>query len=142
MTIAAADFRVQFSPAFDSLTDYPDPQITFWINRAYSMLDPNVWADGLDFGVSLYVAHQLAYFKSAAKSGGTGVGAVSSKSVGGVSYSRDVASTTIQGAGSFNATTYGVQFYELALIVGSGGIQISGCEDDAPEPTGVMWQAF
>jgi hypothetical protein len=51
-------------------------------------------------------------------------GPIASKSVGGVSISYDVGAVTIENAGHWNGSQYGIQFYQLAMIVGAGVTQL------------------
>jgi hypothetical protein len=56
---------------------------------------------------------------------GKGVGGiVTNKSVDGVSVSYDTNSITLDGAGNYNSTKYGREFWQLAMIVGMGGQQL------------------
>lgn len=126
MTITADDFRTNF-PEFNDTSKFTDGQAKFWIGMAYKMLSSDVWGDQLDFGVQLYVAHNLTLAgKNAVGGPGSTSGPLSSKGVGPVSVSYDVSAGTIQGAASYNMTTYGIQFYQLASLFGAGGIQLYG----------------
>ena len=88
------------------------------------------WCDLLDTGTEFFIAHNLAMDArnalSASKGGvpGQATGIVASKSVGGVSVSYDTGSGSMAGAGQYNLTTYGQQYYALEQIVGAGGIQL------------------
>lgn len=87
-----------------------------------------------DFATEMWVAHQLVLEKQAvdqARNGGdpgTKIGVISSKSVNGVSVSFDVGSVAggsmQENAGYYNQTVYGMRFYRLMKIRGSGPIQI------------------
>ena len=139
MTIAYADFIA----AWPQFATTPEAQVQFWIDRAYALLDAIRWADQLDFGVTLYVAHMITLSQKAVSQKGSVVGVASSKSVGGVSVSYDTGSVTIRDAGSYNATIYGIQFYELVLMIGSSGLQLTGgAEYSNGEGTGVMDKLF
>lgn len=122
-------FRANF-PEFASATDYPDAQINFWLGLAEKLLRPERWCDLLDQGLQLYVAHHLAIGRknqlSAAAGGvpGTVQGPQSSKAVDKVSVSYDTGSGTFKDAGFWNTTTYGLQFWNLILLVGAGGVQL------------------
>lgn len=135
MTIAPDDLRAAFTE-FGNTTTFPDATVQWWLNRAYKMLRVEVWGDDLDDGVMLYVAHNLviaARNAAAAAAGnisglGSASGPIASKGVGPVSVSYDTHAGTIEGAGFYNLTSYGVQFYQLVLLYGAGGVQLSGDE--------------
>ncbi len=129
-TVTAAIFRTNF-PAFASTTTYPDAQVNFWLTYADTLLyDVCRWADMRDYGIQLVMAHQLtlaardAVAAAAGGSPGSVAGAVSSKAVGGVSVSYDTSAAVLENGGYWNLTTYGIQFLQLALMVGTGGFQL------------------
>ena len=137
MTVTVASFTQEY-PNFATTSE---PMIVLWINRAYAMLDATAWADQLDFGVGLFVAHNLTFFANAANANGAFAGIASSKSVGGVSVSYDLSKMMNPDAGSYNATSYGMMFYQLAMMIGAGGVQLMPCSSgESGEPTGVLWQ--
>lgn len=126
MTVTAASFR-QHWPEFTSTTDYPDPQVNFWISLAGKMLFEDVWGEVLDNGIELFVAHHLVMWKRSATGGsipGNVTGVVSGKSVGPVSVSYDVGSVSFTDAGHWNASTYGQQIWFLIQMFGAGGLQL------------------
>lgn len=124
-----ADFRTQF-PEFGDSSVYPDAQITFWASIAEQMVVQTIWGDMYEFGVKLYVAHEMTLavqnFKASSIGGmpGTTGGVPASKSVGGVSVSYDSANTSEKDAGFWNLTNYGKQFYRLVKIFGAGCVQL------------------
>lgn len=131
MTVTVADFIAAYPEFYDG----PDPQpatgiVQGWIDFAILMLPADRWGAALDRGVMLYVAHHLALQVRDQRAGRTGGGAgqmsgpVASKAVDKVSVSYDTGAATIEGAGDFNLTTYGVQFSRLARMFGAGGIQL------------------
>lgn len=124
-----ADFRSAF-PEFASTTDYPDARIQFWIAFAGEVVLADRWDPTLiDMGQQLYVAHQLVLSRRnqlAAQGGGspgTSNGVINSKSVDRVSVGYDTTAGTEVDGSHFNLTTYGVQFLNLARMVGAGGVQ-------------------
>lgn len=132
MTVSPASFRADF-PEFSSVTTYPDTSIQFWIGVAALRLDPQVWAEMLDFGTELFVAHNVilsaraaaaAAGPGAAAATGQATGPLASKSAGGLSASYDTAAAAVKDAGPFNLTTYGQQFAQLMAAFGAGGIQL------------------
>jgi hypothetical protein len=124
-------FRTSF-PEFQSTVIYPTEMITFWATIAEQQVLPNIWRGMVTQGVQLYVAHEITIAAQNAQSSanggvpGTSGGIASQKTVGSVSVSYDSASTTEKDAGWWNRTTYGQQFYRLAMLFGAGAIQLNG----------------
>lgn len=130
MTVTPASFRANF-PEFASTADYLDATVSYWLGIGVRMLRPDRWVDLLGHGLELFTAHHIAIVRQAfraASAGGTpgaNAGVVTSKTVDKVSVSYDAGSSTLDaGAGHWNATTYGVQFLQLARMAGSGGWQL------------------
>lgn len=130
MAVTNADFRQNF-PEFAGTSNYPEAQVTFWRTYAESLLQPpERWSNMLDYAVQLVMAHQLALAARSAAAASAGgapgstAGAVASKSVGGVSVSYDTGAALLQDGGYWNLTTYGIQFWQLAAMVGTGGFQL------------------
>lgn len=127
--LTPAAFRDQF-PVFTSTTTYPDPEIQFWIDLAIKLHSAERWGDLLDYGISLFVAHNLSleFSSNAAAAAGQApgqvVGALSSASVDKVSYSRDASSAMDPKNGHWNLTTYGLRWVRLVRMVGAGPVQI------------------
>ena len=115
-------------PEFASEEAYPNTVVDFWLGQAKIALNAERWADLHDQGVALYTAHKLAGARANAKASAKGVpgsaGLVSSKSLDKASMGFDTGATTIKDAGDWNRTSYGVQFYQLARLVGIGGMQL------------------
>lgn len=131
--MTAAEFVVEFRsdfPEFVDSTKYLDSQIEFWYSVAVDRLNQTRWGDLLMQGYELFVAHNMALSRQAAVRVAAGgipgmaAGIMSSQSAGGVSESLNSTSHTMQNAGQWNLTTYGIQFYQLSQIVGMGGVQI------------------
>jgi hypothetical protein len=130
-----SDFRAIF-PEFGSGL-YPDAMVTFWLGVAANLINPTRWGALSDQGTALLTAHYLVLAQDAslssvvqAASNGAGslagmTGPVTAKAVAGVSVARDVSSITVEGAGSFNLTKYGVQYVQMARMMGAGGLQIN-----------------
>lgn len=129
MTVTAASFRGSF-PAFSNNTTYTDPQINFWIAFALQFSNVARWGTALDYGVMLFVAHNLSLeFNSnaAAKKGqnpGFVTGPVTAASVDKVSYSRDPSAAMDPKAGHWNLSTYGLRYWRLINMIGAGPLQI------------------
>lgn len=130
MTVTNASFRVDF-PEFSDTTVFSDQQIGFWLNFALLALTPAAldWDVMFDVGTELLMAHHIAIeardIVTAQKGGipGQSAGPQTSKSVGGVSVSYGDAAK-IDGGGSFNNTTYGTRFLQMAQMIGAGGMQV------------------
>lgn len=125
------EFRLAF-PEFADEVKYPDAAITFWSGIGETLLNEERWGDLLTAGLYLYTAHNitLAYADRVAgeknRNPGSGVGGVmANKSVGDVSVGYDTHAITLEGAGNYNSTKYGREFWQLMLIVGMGGQQLT-----------------
>ena len=124
-----ATFR-QTMPVFADVDLYPSAQFNFYLKLGVKLLPESRWDDLLDDGLTFYVAHYLALYArdmAVVDVGGIGgkvVGNETSKSVDGVSKSMDVSGVLNSDAGHWNQTTYGIQFYQLMMMVGAGGIQL------------------
>ncbi len=120
----AATFRAIF-PEFGDVAAFPDAQVSFWLSSAANRLPELRWGGLWAQGVALLAAHYLSLARRRLAAGaGGGWGVVSSKSVGGVSVAYDNSLGSLEGAGSFNLSPYGVEFWQLAEIVGMGGTQL------------------
>lgn len=141
-TATPATFRVHY-PEFSVTGTYPDAQVQFWLDFAYSMLNASRWGRQLDLGAELYAAHNLAIEAraqaTAANGGipGEAVGVLNSKSVDKVSAGYDIGSATEQGAGNWNLTIYGTRFIRLAKMFGAGPVQVG--IGVAPPGSGLAW---
>ncbi|MDN7488484.1 MULTISPECIES: DUF4054 domain-containing protein [unclassified Burkholderia] len=124
-----AQFRQSF-PEFNDTTTYPDSLVQFWMTVAVSLVNADRWGELTDLGVALVTAHHLALAlkdqKTAAVGGVPGqvTGPQSSKAVDKVSASYNTEAVAIKDGGFWNATMYGVRYLSLALMMGSGGIQL------------------
>ncbi|MFG1399838.1 DUF4054 domain-containing protein [Roseixanthobacter pseudopolyaromaticivorans] len=129
MTVTSASFYQAF-PEFADVEKYPVATVDMWVAAARSLLSAERWGDLLDLGTGLFVAHNLALSRlatAAAASGaapGGATGIVASKAVDKVSVSYDTSSASLEGAGAWNLTTYGVRYRQLALMIGTGGLQL------------------
>jgi hypothetical protein len=124
-----SDFRQTF-PEFGDLTIYPDASVTLWLGFATQMVNETRWGSLYNLGVYLVIAHNLilaARDQASADAGGIAgemTGPVSSKGVDKVSVSYDTGSATMQGAGAWNLSTYGVRYLQLSRMFGAGGMQL------------------
>lgn len=129
MTITATSFR-QAYPEFIDAVAYPDARITAQIAASALLMNSAAWGELLDYGTQLFVAHKLAIGRRRQRVAGFGgvpgevTGPVASKSVDKISKSFDTGAVTFDGAGDWNATEYGVEYYRLAQMIGAGGAQL------------------
>ena len=120
----------QKMPMFADVDQFPSAQFNFYLKLGMKLLPESRWDDLLDDGLTFYVAHYLTLyardmaFVDVGGIGGKVVGNETSKSVDGVSKSMDVSSVLNADAGHWNQTAYGIQFYQLMMMVGAGGIQL------------------
>lgn len=134
------DFRQMFSMFADE-DKYPDAMIQMWLDQA--PCDPLVWGKRYQLGTLLWTAHELAKFgpdglASASIAGQTGV--PNNKSVDSVSIGYDTTLSKVEGAGPYNLTIYGQQFWQLAQYVGAGSIPVQiGAASPAPPGSGPAW---
>lgn len=129
MTFDVAAFRTAF-PEFASTESYPTPMVNFWLTLATQQIDPCIWKNTWNTGVSLYLAHELTLARQNAQAAsvggtpGTQGGVATQKTVGSVSVQYDAQTTTEKDAGYWNLTTYGKQFYRLSRVFGARCIQL------------------
>jgi hypothetical protein len=133
--VSVTRFRADF-PAFKDEATYPDHSVQFWLDVAGIMAIPRYWCQFTVLGQELLTAHFLAlqqYYAIRSASGGGGsttvvpglpVGLMSSKSVSKVSVSYDYSSSTMEGWGPYNLTTFGQQYAMIAQMVGTGGVEM------------------
>ena len=113
-------------PEFADAIKYPDANIQAWLDIASIRLDGQLWGNRLDEGLLYSTAHSVKLAALNARPGGNSAGGVvASKSVGPASVSYDNSLSKIEGAGDYNLTSYGRQFWMLCQMVGAGGIQIN-----------------
>jgi len=124
-------------PEFSNATVYSVAMINFWLGVAANLINPTRWGNLAQQGQALLTAHYLVLAQriaveeaaqnasNGATSMGESQGLITAKAVDGVSVSKDVAAITMEGAGSYNRTSYGVQYWQLAQMMGAGGLQIN-----------------
>lgn len=129
MTVTPDSFRVVY-PEFADKAAYPDTWVAAQIAAAGLQVNPQAWGEMLDYGTQLVVAHQLAKGRRRQRVAGLGgvpgevTGPVASKGVDKISKAYDTGAVSFEGAGDWNATEYGVEFYRLAQMFGAGGMQV------------------
>lgn len=111
-------------PRFSDPTKYPNPVVQMYLTLATTALDVNRWKDFWPIGVMLYVAHSLKMDELAESGSSGGLGIMTSKSLGPGSVGYDIALASEKDAGNWNQTLYGRRFYNYAMLVGTGAIQI------------------
>jgi hypothetical protein len=136
ITITIAQFRLDF-PAFTSTTKYPDAQLSFWLTLGSLLINADRWGEVVNYGVELYIAHNLALEAMAQKQGIRGIpgaasGMLNSKSVDKVSAGYDTSSVAEEFGGNWNLTTYGQRLYRLLQQFGAGPLQIGAGPGCAP----------
>ena len=128
-----ADFRAAM-PAF-SAEIISDTVLEGFIALADNIVNIGRWGNLWYEGMRLVIAHYATLYlqqpqagASAAEIVGAGKiqGAVSSKSVGGVSVSLDnsTAVSDLNGWGTWKLTQYGAQFAQMAKLIGKGGMYV------------------
>jgi len=133
-----ATFRSHF-PEFADTTVYPDTQVQWYLNLGGAMARQSRWCDLRQMGCELVCAHFLALrhyallktIPSGMVDGvsiptsvpGLASGLMQSKSVSKVSVSYNVDVTAIEGAGPWNYTVYGQQYYWWLNIIGAPGFE-------------------
>ena len=126
-TVTYPEFVAAF-PEFADAGKYPKPQIAFWIEQAPINLKASSFGRTWKLAQMLFVAHNTVLGARNAQAGsGSGIagmasGPMSSKTVGQVSASYDTGATAIDGAGAWNATSYGQRLYTMIKAVGAGPI--------------------
>jgi hypothetical protein len=126
-------FRGHF-PEFADTTNYPDTMVQFFLDLGGVMCRATRWCELRQLGCELVCAHflalrQYALLKSMPQ-GITGVsiatavpglntGIPQSKSVSKVSVSMNLDLTKMEGAGPWNLTVYGQQYYWWLQIIGA-----------------------
>lgn len=127
--IDESSFRLNM-PMFASVADYPAAQFEYYLKLGVKLLPERRWDDLLDDGLTFFVAHYLVLNQRAMLAADIGAdpgkvtGNETSKSVDGVSKSMDVSSISLEDGGHWNQTTFGIQFLQLARMVGAGGVQL------------------
>ena len=102
-----------------------------WLTVAASLVNSSRWNELTNLGMELVTAHHLVLSmrdQTAAAVGGVpGVmtGPTSAKAVDKVSTSYDTGAATLDNAGFWALSSYGVRFLTLARMMGAGGLQVN-----------------
>ncbi|WP_313905205.1 DUF4054 domain-containing protein [Robbsia andropogonis] len=125
----STDFRAQFTE-FEDQTRYTDASINTWLTVAVMLVNADRFGPLTDYAVGLVAAHHLviAFKDSAASSAGGVPGAItgptSSKSVDKVSVSYDTGAVSLDSAGFWGMSSYGLRYLTMARTFGAGGFQV------------------
>lgn len=145
LPITPASFRAAF-PAFADTTKYPDAEVNFYIGLAVIMCG-NVyrWGDALEYGMSLFIAHNLALDGTALSAAGGGVpGAIVGPMTGGhvdkVGYTRNPGVAMDPKNGHWNLTTWGLRYIRLVNMIGAGPVQVDVPAGNSNYGYGGAWQ--
>lgn len=127
MTVTVASFRAAFPPF--TIAAFPTAEVQFWLDLGANLLSAERWGNVYDFGLQLFVAHNLSLGAMALLGGASGApgavtGPVTSASVDKVSYSRNPGAAMDPKNGHWNLTTYGLRWIRLAQMFGAGPIQV------------------
>ncbi len=119
----------EFLAIFPEFTSFNQTRITFWLSVTANLIDPTRWGAMLQQGQALLTAHFLMIDQQnqTATTQGQVNGPISSKSVAGVSVTKEIQAVVTEKAGHYNATNYGLQFLQLSRMMGAGAIQATGC---------------
>lgn len=129
MSITPSQLRSDF-PEFADSTKYPDSLIQMWLTVAASLVNASRWMELTDIGIELVTAHHLVIAlrdQTAAAVGGVPgemTGPTASKSVDKVSKSYDTSAATLDNAGFWALSSYGIRYLGLARMMGAGGLQV------------------
>lgn len=115
MSVTVASFKADF-PEFVAADE---GKVTFWLSIATALVS---WPALNDQGIELLTAHYLAGDPGVTP--GAGAGIIASASVGGVSKSYDLSTSSEPDAGELNRTEYGRRYAALRKMAGMGGLQL------------------
>lgn len=103
-------------PEFEDVVAYPGSVVQFWIDFSNKMINSDAWKTLTPNGQALLAAHMISLSAMNGQIQGLDTG----QNADGLSYSTDVSSIAIAGAGHYNQTLYGNQYKMLIRIVGAG----------------------
>jgi hypothetical protein len=111
---------------------YTDHALQIWFDVALSLVSQKRWGNIYQTGIYLATAHFLALNVTDTRSSVNGL--LTNNNVDGVNYTKDVSSVVNADPTQFNQTKYGVLYYQLALIRGSGPRTVAGPPFPVPTP--------
>lgn len=144
MTVTATTFKGNF-PEFTDITTYPDVSIAFWIGLATNLLDPGRWGNLLDYGIQLFVAHNLCLERDALTAARTGQnpgsvnGPLASATVDKVSYARNPGLVMDPKNGHWNLSTFGLRYVQLVRMIGAGPVYVGAPTPDDVDMSQSAW---
>jgi len=113
MAITATGFKSRF-PEFSTVDD---SRVETFITRAELFVNEGTWDTLYNEGLYYLTAHFLKKSQDMANGGGAS-GPIASKSIGDVSISYASSASSSGFENSYNSTPYGVEFWNMAMIVG------------------------
>ena len=140
--ITPASFRIDFTE-FTSTVTYTNSSISYWLNLGNLLINSSLLGGSpstvsnppatlYDIALELFTAHNLVLEQPAQLTAenngvpGQTTGPISSKRVGPVSVSYDVAAGVDPEDGQYNLTIYGTRFINLYKLAGAPGIVANG----------------
>ncbi len=126
--VTLADFRSGMT-AFQDSNVFSDDDVIFYLDIANRTVNADRWKELYAKGVMLQVAHYATLAALARKEmamggvGGIRAGAISSETGDMLSVTFDASSVMSDGAGQWNATVYGRQYWQLSQLFGAGPLQ-------------------
>jgi hypothetical protein len=135
--VTPADLIVLY-PEFDDPA-FSEALVQAWLNQAYKQIRVDRLGGNADMAVMLWTAHNLVLRRRQTVASAMGAdmtgpaGALASKTVGPTSVSFDAPSSSIRGAGPYNKTSYGQEFYLLCQRCSMGGMLATN------EDRGLVW---
>lgn len=117
-------------PEFGDVDAWPTRRVELRIGMANTFVRTFGLEDAVVLHLrGLYTAHYLAAQGSSNADGtlthgALGGGIVASKGVDGASVSYDTGTNAEEGAGFWNSTVYGREYWQLMQMLGAGGVQL------------------
>lgn len=114
---------IQNFPEFSDLDVFPQGKIDFWLGVAKTVINQSRWGRLYDQGVQLLTAHYLSVDANGTLNKtipGLTDGIDTGQTVDVESYTLEVNAMLLEGAGLFNKTSYGIQYWQFAKMRGIG----------------------
>lgn len=122
----------QFLEIFPEFTSTASARITLFLSVAANLINQTQWGALANQGQALLTAHFLTVDSQNQIAASTSLppgsvnAPITSKSVAGVSVTKEMSAVVMEKAGQFNASNYGIQYWQLAKMMGAGAIQDTG----------------
>jgi hypothetical protein len=129
VTVTHQLFRQRFEEFADPAV-YRDIDVDFYLDLASGLVNASRFGRNTAWAVMLFVAHNLvidarnAIKTQAGGIPGSVVGPTVSSTVGPISTTYDVTSTSVENEGFWGNTTYGKRLYQLIRMAGAGPIHV------------------